>query len=165
MQSHQSTQCSRSLLPLLKQQLLQVIDFSAFLEEIKQAITHNDREKLDLLLNGTPLDVESIDILQLKLLQTIGEYGFTQSTEGLDECINACAEPQLSELYSELKQQLHSLQNSLLINDLLVKKNQQRVRHSIRLLSGHEAAASPMTYSSNGNTNEDNSDRHSLARA
>lgn len=165
MQSHQSTQCARSLLPLLQQQLEQVNDFNNYLEQIKQAISHNDKDQLNQLLSATTLDVESIEQLQLKLQQTVAEYGFTLSTEGLDECVNACQLPQLSKLHSDLKQQLQNLQNALLVNDLLVRKNQQRVRQSIRLLSGHQAVSSSMTYSSSGNTSEDNPDSHSLARA
>ncbi len=165
MQPHQSTQCARLLLPLLQKQLEQVKDFTAYLEEIKQAITHNDKDTLNQLLSGNGLDVNSIELLQLRQQEIVVEYGFTPSTEGLDECINECQQAQLSKLHSELKQQLQNLQNSLLINDLLVKKNQQRVRQSIRLLSGHQQDSSSMTYSSNGNTSEDNPSSHSLARA
>jgi flagellar biosynthesis/type III secretory pathway chaperone len=165
MQSQQSTQCARSLFPLLQQQLEQVSDFSSYLEEIKQAITHNDKDQLNQLLSATKLDVESIEQLQLKQLQIVAEYGFTQSAAGLDECVNACQLLPLSKLHSDLKQQLQHLQNALLVNDLLIRKNQQRVRQSIRLLSGHQAASNSMTYSSSGNTREDIPDSHSLARA
>jgi flagellar biosynthesis/type III secretory pathway chaperone len=165
MQPHQSTQCARLLLPLLQQQLEQIKDITTYLEEIKQAITQNDKDKLDLLLGGNGLDINSIEQIQLKQQEIVADYGFSASAEGLDDCVNSCQQAQLTELHKELKQQLKNLQNSLLINDLLVKKNQQRVRQSIRLLSGHQHDSSSMTYSSNGNTSEDTPSRHSLARA
>jgi flagellar biosynthesis/type III secretory pathway chaperone len=165
MQPHQSTQCAHLLFPLLQKQLEQVKDFTSYLEEIKQAITHNNKDKLEQLLSGNGLDVKSIELLQLKQQDIVAEFGFTASAEGLDNCVNDCQLTQLSELHSELKQQLKNLQNSLLINDLLIKKNQQRVRQSIRLLSGHEPASSSITYSSKGNTSEDMPSGHSLARA
>jgi flagellar biosynthesis/type III secretory pathway chaperone len=165
MHSHQTTQCARLLTPLLQLQLEQVNGFLAYLEAIKQAITQNDKEQLNQLLNNTAPDVKNIEVLQLKLQQTVTDFGYTLTAEGLDECVNDCQQPQLNKLHNDLKQQLKNLQNSLMINDLLVKKNQQRIRQSIRLLSGHQPENSSMTYSSSGNTSEDNSDRHSLARA
>ncbi len=165
MQSHQSTQCADLLFPLLQKQLEQVKDLTSYLEEIKQAITDNSKDILDQLLSGDGLDVQSIELLQLKQHEIVAEFGFSASAEGLDNCVNDCQISQLSALHSELKQQLKNLQNALLINDLLVKKNQQRVRQSIRLLSGHEPDSSSITYSSKGNTNEDNPSGHSLARA
>lgn len=165
MQQYQSTQCAQSLIPLLQQQLDQVNLVTTYLEAIKQAITQNNKDELNQLLSSTTLDVEKIEMLQLKQQQIIAEFGFSSSSEGMESCVMACQQPQLTSLYRELNLQLKGLQNSLLINDLLVKKNQQRIRQSIRLLSGHQPANGSVTYSSKGNTTEDTPASHSLARA
>lgn len=165
MLTHQSTQCAQLLSPLFQQLLKRVNDFTTYLDQIKQAIATNDKEQLDQLINNNSLDVTAIEQLQLEQQQVAANFGFSQSHEGVDSCVKTCDQTQLSELYNELRQQLETLQNSLMINGLLIKKNQQRVRQSIRLLSGHDPVNNNTTYTSSGNTHEETQDSHSLARA
>ena len=165
MNPHQSTQCAQLLSPLFQQMLEQISDFTKYLNQIKQTIADNDKEQLEVLLDNPRLDFASIEQLQLKQQQIVADFGFAQSHEGIDSCVKSCDQAPLSDLYNQLRQQLEQLQSALMINDLLIKKNQQRVRQSIRLLSGYAPVNNNMTYNSSGNTHEENLDSHSLARA
>ncbi len=57
------------------------------------------------------------------------------------------------------------MQKSLLVNDLLIKKNQHRVRQCIRILSGHSNANADMTYNAQGDNRHLSGDQRMLARA
>ena len=165
MQPHQSTQCIQLLYPLVQQLSEQLDGFIHHLDQVKQAIASNQKDQLDQLVGHTEQDLATIEQLQLKQQQTVASFGFEQSPEGVNHCVKACSQPQLSERFDHLKEQLVTLQNALMINDLLIRKNQQRVRQSIRLLSGHAPATQNTTYTRKGDTQQDANDSHSLARA
>lgn len=165
MDSYQTTQCAKQLYPLLQQQLKLVEDFQHYLDEIKQAISVNQKERLQELLNQPAIELSSVEQCQLHQFQLLAEFGFEASAKGVQVCIDTCQNSDLSSLYSQLTEQLQQLQNALMINDLLIRKNQQRIRQSIRLLSGHDIKNASMTYSSSGNTSDSTLDHRSLARA
>ena len=165
MHPDQSTQCAQLLSPLFQQMQEQISDFTKYLNQIKQTVAENDKEQLEVLLNNPRLDFAGIEQLQLKQQQIAADFGFAHSHEGVDNCVKSCDQEPLSDVYNRLKQQLKKLQSALMINDLLIKKNQQRIRQSIRLLSGYSPVNNNMTYNSSGNTHEENLDSHSLAKA
>lgn len=165
MDLNQSTQCSRQLYPLLQQQLDQVGQYLSYLEQIKLSIAHNDNNQLNqLLTQSTPL-IAAIEHTQITQQQLLQASGFDSTTQGLEACISACQQDQLSALNQQLKQQVKELQKSLMINELLIKKNQHRIRQSIRILSGHTSdPVAGSVYSSNGNTHDATMESHTLAR-
>jgi flagellar biosynthesis/type III secretory pathway chaperone len=165
MDSYQTTQCATRLYPLLEQQLKLVQAFQHYLDEIKQAISLNQTDRLQELLSTPSVELSAIEQCQLNQFQLLAEFGFEASVKGMQICIDSCQHNELSALYAHLTEQLQQLQNALMINDLLIRKNQQRIRQSIRLLSGHDIKNASMTYSSSGNTSDSTLDHRSLARA
>ena len=92
-------------------------------------------------------------------------FGFPASHDGFKLFVAATAVPRLNELQAELDDKLDSLQKSLLVNELLIRKNQHRVRQSIRILSGHSSANADTTYNRQGDNQELSNDQRMLARA
>lgn len=166
MHPQSSQQCFHQLQSLLSRQVDQVNGYIDYLETIKDLIANNEVAQLDEHLASNNSRVEPIEQLQQQQSQLLIAQGFLPDDQGLQACIDAHDQSQqLNQLAETLTAQLGHLQKSLLINNLLIQKNQQRVRQSIRILSGHEASQQPETYSRKGIKSSDSGSLHSLAKA
>ena len=111
-----------------------------------------------------PSRLEAIEQLKIQQAELIRQYGYDQSEHGLQELVKQCDQSQvLAGLKQELLEKLNHLQKALLVNDLLIRKNQDRVRQSIRILSGHQPATQSNTYSAQGISSAQD-DKRSLAQ-
>ena len=161
-----SQQCFQQCHGLLSKQAEQISHYIEYLDAIKDAIAKNLITELDELLASNTSRIAPIEQLQQQQSQFLIAQGFSDDEQGLKDCIRACdQERQLEQLGQALTEQLNRLQQSLLINNLLIQKNQQRVRQSIRILSGHGPSQQPATYSRLGQKSSDLEALHSLAKA
>jgi flagellar biosynthesis/type III secretory pathway chaperone len=118
------------------------------------------------LLEKQQLNPELIEKTQQLQIDTLTEYGYELSDEGLNNCIKACNDAShLKNQKKILTEKLKELEKSLLINALIVEKNQHRVKQSIRLLSGHDLANNASSYSRQGNIESNEDTKRSLAQA
>ena len=161
---HQQSQCFHQLRSLLVQQADHISGYIDFLQLIRNSIAQNQAETLDRLLMENPSRLEAIEQLKIQQAELIRQYGYDQSEHGLQELVEQCDQSQvLAGLQQELLEKLSHLQQSLLVNDLLIRKNQDRVRQSIRILSGHQPATQSNTYSAQGISSAQD-DKRSLAQ-
>lgn len=157
-------QSSTPLFQVMQQQLTLIQDYCAHLERIKQAITQNEIDSLSQLLLQSELDIKKLQQSQQQLALTLQDLGFKDTQSDLTQAVEAYHDNDLSKLHQALSDALKQFENTLLINDLLIRKNQQRVRQSIRILSGHNSNGSPDVYSRKGNK-ESNDEQRSIAMA
>ena len=152
---------------LLNQKTQQVTDFKHHLDDIKTAITSNDLDKLNGLISQTTDYFGALNTSQTQLLAFLNENGDHEPHNALQHFIEQHddKQQQLHHMNESLKEQIDSLEKALLVNDLLIRKNQHRVKQSIRILSGHEQTKKPSTYSSTGATNQQNDTKNTLAHA
>ncbi len=149
---------------LMQQQLEQVHRYIEYLDQIKLSISSNDSEQLQKLVEKPPLDTIEIEHNQQQQLSLLGSAGFTQ--DELDAFIQQQSDhTKLAELRQQLKKQLGKLEQSLLINNLLLQKSQQRVKQSIRLLSGRDISSAPASYSRSGSVESTGKNGRVLAQA
>lgn len=147
------------------QKQLQLIDgYIDYLDNIKQSVSGNNIERLNQLLADKSPNLHLIEQIQQQQGALLSSQGFSNSLQGLEDFIDASQLPALKELKERLSGRLETLEKSLLVNDLLIRKNQSRVRQSIRLLSGHDQATKTATYSRDGNTDEDADTQRTLAQ-
>lgn len=165
MNSLQHQQCADRLFKLIQQQSGLVGGYIEYLYKIKQAITHGDSEQLNQLLTENKIDIGIIESSQSQQAELLEQHGYETTENGLENCIQDCHKPELTELRQSLVRQLKKLEKSLLINELLIQKNQDRIRQSIRILSGHGAVEPLGTYSRMGNKDNNHENKHSLAMA
>ena len=151
----------------LVMQTKQVLAFIQHLESIKESVTSNNLEQLNLLLTETPEYFKNIEMIQTQLATTLSAHGFKDTQDGLQSFIHSHDNPaqHLYHLKTTLNDHIDVLERALLVNDLLLRKNQQRIKQSIRILSGHESIQNPGTYSNKGNTSQSMDSQHTLARA
>lgn len=164
MTSDQIPQAARQLMQLMKKQLQLIDGYIEYLDDIKQSVSGNSIERLNHLLADKSPNLHLIEQIQQQQGSLLSNQGFSNSPQGLQDFIDASHQPALKELKAHLSERLEKLEKSLLVNDLLIRKNQARVRQSIRLLSGHEQANSTATYSRDGNTDEDADTQRTLAQ-
>ena len=165
MHSTQQQQCFRQLQINLQQQSQLISAYIDYLAAIKQQVADNETETLNHLLSENQSHVDAIENNQRQQVQLLQQFAFEPTAQGLACCIEACdQQQQLAALRKTLQQQLEELEKSLLINDLLIRKNQQRVRQSIRILSGHSGTEVNTTYSRQGDTHNDD-EKNSIALA
>lgn len=157
----------RQIAALLRQKTQHVTGFKHHLEEIKTAITSNDIDKLNGLISQTTEFFGALNTSQSQLLAFLNEQGNHEPHHALQHFIKQHddEQQQLHRLNETLNEQLDSLEKALLVNDLLIRKNQHRIKQSIRILSGHEQTNKPSTYSSTGDTNQQGDSQHTLAHA
>lgn len=166
MNPHQHHLCSSELKQILQQQTNLVSVYIDYLNAIKNAIGANDNSLLNQLLEENPIDITSIENFHRQQELTLQQHGFKVSNEGLQECLKMLKDPSLLTMKEELDNQLTQLEKSLLINDLLIRKNQQRIRQSIQILSGRTLSNdNTATYSREGNTDKSDKNKRSLALA
>lgn len=162
----QRSQCGPQMSQLLALQISQVTDYIDYLSNIKRAITDNDTDQLDNLLQQPISNPEIIEQSQAQQKKILTYFGYEANEKGLSYCIQDCENaPQLQQQADSLKEKLKTLEKSLLVSSLLVRKNQDRVQQSIRILSGHHQSSTPATYSRQGNAYNSIDSKHSLAQA
>lgn len=156
---------TKQLDTLFTRQLAHVDAFIDYLDQIKQAIATNDTDTLNRLVTSAPGDFELIEALQQQQNKLLIDNGYSANDAGLNQCLKDCKQPHLITQHSELTEKLAKLQNALLVNELIVEKNQQRVRQSIRILTGHGGEKNTTTYSQQGDTIDSKAQGRSLAKA
>ena len=157
--------CIRNMTGLIQQQTDTVSGYVAYLDSIKEVITKNDAKALNHLLENNPINLSTIEACRQKCYHLVKQQGFQDTEEGLLDCIQQYNDATLSEAKARLDTQLKALEKSLLINDVLIQKNQQRIRQSIKILSGRTSSTDSSTYSRQGNQDQTDSNPRSLARA
>ncbi|MCP4076066.1 MAG: flagellar protein FlgN [Gammaproteobacteria bacterium] len=166
MNEHQRVQCSQQIDQILTLQISQVSSYIDYLSDIKSAISSNNTQQLNELLEKQQLNPELIEKTQQQQIQTLTEFGYDLNDEGLTSCIQDCDNTsKLTSQKNTLTEKLKELEKSLLINALIVQKNQHRVKQSIRLLSGHKLSNSVSSYSKQGGIESHEDSGHSLAEA
>jgi len=166
MNEHQRAQCSQQIDQILTLQISQVSRYIDDLSNIKSAVSTNNTQQLNELLEQQQLNPEIIEKTQQQQIQTLTEFGYDLNDEGLTSCIEDCVNPsQLISQKNVLTEKLKELEKSLLINALIVQKNQHRVKQSIRLLSGHKLSNNASSYSKQGSIESHDDSGHSLAEA
>jgi len=166
MNEHQRAQCSQQIDQILTLQISQVSRYIDYLSNIKSAVSTNNTQQLNELLEQQQLNPEIIEKTQQQQIQTLTEFGYDLNDEGLTSCIEDCVNPsQLISQKNVLTEKLKELEKSLLINALIVQKNQHRVKQSIRLLSGHKLSNNASSYSKQGSIESHDDSGHSLAEA
>jgi len=164
--NQQQNQCGHQIHHIMQKQAELVSEYIDYLDNIKLAVTANDNHQLNELLSTQQLNPELIEQTQQQQNKILTDNGFKNTDSGLDACIQSCENSeQLLTLKKQLKDKLEALEKSLLVNALLVQKNQQRVRQSVRILSGHDTANTSTTYSRQGDTNSIEENSRPLARA
>ncbi|MCP4983746.1 MAG: flagellar protein FlgN [Gammaproteobacteria bacterium] len=150
--SHQK--CHAQLCELLHTHVTRINRASEYLAEIKTAIAENRLEQLQQTLAHPDFAVNDIEHLEQQRHQLLSSYGFSEGSEGFEQCVAWCDDEQghVNELYQQLIQGLVKLQHSIQANNLLVSKGRDRVRRSLGILSGLGAAGNCKTYSSDGKT-------------
>ncbi len=162
----QRVQCSQQIDQILTLQIAQVSSYINYLSDIKSAISANNTQQLNELLEQQQLNPELIEKTQQQQIQTLTEFGYELNDEGLTSCIQDCVNAsQLTSQKNILTEKLKELEKSLLINALIVQKNQHRVKQSIRLLSGHKLSNNASSYSKQGSIESHDDSGHSLAEA
>ncbi len=158
--------CSKQLSQILTLQIEQISSYLDYLSEIKAAITNNQISELNVLLDQT-INPEEIENTQLQQSTLLNKYSFEMNEQGLSAFIEKCCNnnEQLLTLKSVLTDNLKKLDNALLINSILVQKNQHRIKQSIRLLSGHALDNKMSSYSRQGSIENNQSSKNILAEA
>ena len=162
---HHATQNMTSVAALIETQLQLIDGYQQHLEAIKLAIAHNDNDGLDRLVENNAALFAPLEQGLRQILHAMPAFGFAASHDGLNQFAAANPEPRLKRLKAALDDKLEGLQQSLLVNDLLIRKNQHRVRQCIRILSGHGSANADTTYNRQGDNQELSNDQRMLARA
>jgi len=157
--------CAGKITDLLQQQSETVNGYVDYLGMIKQVISNNDAGELNQLLDNNPINLSSIEACRQQCYDILQQQGLSGSEEGLQQYIEAANNESLTHAKAALDTQLEALEKSLLINDVLIQKNQQRIRQSIQILSGRASSADTSTYSRQGNKDQKDLNKRSLARA
>jgi flagellar biosynthesis/type III secretory pathway chaperone len=162
---NQADNVNGRLRTLISEQREQAESLNQYLDEVRQAIATNAIEQLQKLVEtGSPslVRLESLQNQQNSLLE---QHGFGTGPQALQDYLDSHASPELQQQGGALSEQLSRLRNSLLINDLLIRKNQHRIRQSIRLLNGRDGASNRATYSRTGLSDEHDTEKRRLATA
>jgi flagellar biosynthesis/type III secretory pathway chaperone len=161
-----STERSHQLQQILSLQKQQVSEYIEYLNEIKSCVTLNDTARLTDLVDEPVLTPELIQSSQQQQANLLTEHGYDSSPRGLEQFIqDSDRADELASLKKSLDDKLRELEKSLFINAYLVRKNQQRVKQSISILTGHQQTNPSTTYSREGNTQNIDLSRRSLAEA
>ncbi len=163
--SPQHRQCAAHLQPLLQHQFDHISSYIDYLDRIKQTITAGDIEALHPLLSENPIDLAMIEQHRKQVFALLPIYQFDGTEQGLQDCLQALKNPSLTKLNESLEKQMKQLEKSLLINDLLIRKNQERVQKSIQILSGHGISGESATYSRQGLSKPSDKNKRTLALA
>lgn len=165
MNRQQQILCFQQLQQFLRHQCDLISEYIDYLYNIKDTIAENQTDQLEQMLSLNVSKIEPIEQVQKQQSQLLENYGFSHNDDGLESCIQTCDQQhQLTTLKQTLNHKLKQLEKSLLTNELLIRKNQDRVNQSIRILSGHNASQDDATYCRQGNKTSITSDRHSIAQ-
>ena len=165
MSTQPTLQQQSQLASLLEQQLESIRHNREILDDVKALISQNDNAGLLQLLEQRPIDLSGLESMQSEQHQLLQSWGFGDDETALKQCAEACTSETLYALYETLEAELKALREGLMINDLLIRKNQQRVRQSISLLSGRIHETETSTYSRQGATATSGTPGRSLAQA
>jgi flagellar biosynthesis/type III secretory pathway chaperone len=135
------------------------------MDNIKQTITKGNAEQLNQLLAQQPDEFSKVESVRQECTDILTTHGYADNENGLKQFIQGCTEQPLKELYATLNKEIDQLKKSLLVNDLIVRKNQQRVRQTLQILSGHQVTTKSNTYSRQGNTDQQDGEKRSIALA
>jgi len=161
-----SQYCRQQLVQIMTLQQQQVTAYIDYLDTVKQSVLEHDTDHLDQLLQQTQPGAEIIEQSQQLQAKLLSEQGYEVNQSGLDTCIQQCDQSgQLKTLKKQLHESLGELEKSLFINSYLVRKNQDRVKQSIRILTGHQQSDRSKTYSREGNSANTERSSRSLAQA
>ena len=151
------------LAELMRQQHEQAEALIDYLKQVREAIASNAISRLQDLLDGGSTSLPRLESLQQQQSALLQPLGFADGAQGLHDYLQTRDSKALREQGEGLARQLELLRNALLINDLLIRKNQHRIRQSIRLLSGRDQASNRPTYSRNGIREDNDLEPRSLA--
>ena len=166
MNEHDRVQCGKQIEQSFTLQIDQVSSYIHYLTAIKTAISKNDTQKLNDLLQNQPLNPELIEQTQKQQANILTQYGYEICKQGLNACVQDCHNPdQLQAQNNSLNDKLNELEKALIVNSLVVKKGQHRVKQSIRILSGHNLSNSASSYTRRGSIDDHEESKHSLAQA
>ena len=165
MNTDSSKTLSAQLTKNLQTQLHLITHLNAYLDDIKHAITKGSAEQLNQLLAQQPDEFSQLETTRLERTQILADHGYTDVETGLKQFMQQCSDEALKQLHVALNKAIDHLEKSLLINELIIRKNQQRVRQTLQVLSGHDMPANNLTYSREGNTDQQNGEKHCIALA
>lgn len=165
MNPNSSNQLSTHLFDIMQKQLHLVSKYNDYLSEIKQAISEGDAEQLDKLVTQQPIDIRQIESNRQQQSQLLAQHGWDESHQGLQDYLQEHGPASLKDLQQSLVEEIKQLEKALLINDLLIRKNQHRVRQTLQILSGHAVSDHAVTYSREGNTSQQNDHGNCIASA
>lgn len=160
-----NNQLSKQLIDIMQKQLQQVSEYNEYLSQIKQTITRGDSEQLNQLLSQQPVDINQIEKARQQTAQLLTQQGYEDGDTGLQDYIRECGQAALKNLHQSLIQHVKQLEKALLINDLLIRKNQHRVRQTLQILSGHGVSENAVTYSRQGNSDQQDDNKRCIALA
>jgi flagellar biosynthesis/type III secretory pathway chaperone len=149
----------------LEAQLRQIADYTIRLEQVQQAMISNDPERITLETTAAGTLFEDIESTNNACLQCVKSMGFPSDPDGLQQLIDDQQDTALGGLKTELDTRLTELKRVITLNDILIRKNQERVRQSIRILTGHQGQAESATYTAQGAESEYSGTPRTLARA
>jgi flagellar biosynthesis/type III secretory pathway chaperone len=149
-----SQACREQLTLLLGTHIERIGRANDYLAEIRTAIAENRLEALQESLSHPDFSVEDIEHLEQQRHRLLSGHGFNQDSEGFEKCVAWCddAAKNVTLLYRQLIESLLKLQHSLQVNSLLVSRGHDRVRRSLRILTGQSTSGHHKTYSSKGKT-------------
>lgn len=162
---NQQPEFSTPLRASMQQQLELITKYIEYLGRIKQVISQGKADQLNQLLGHQPFDIALIDNCRQQHLNLLAQHGYSGSDQGLKHYIEESNDAGIKALYLALVEQIRQLEKSLLINDLLIRKNQHRVRQTLKILSGHNLSDNATTYSREGGTDQLENSKRSLAQA
>jgi len=161
-----SQNCRQQLVQIMTVQQQQVIAYIDYLNAIKQCVEQSDTDHLDQLLQQAHPGAETIQQSQQQQANLLSDLGYEINQAGLESCIQQCDEGgQIKTLKNQLDKSLRELEKSLFINSYLMRKNQDRVKQSICILTGHQQPDRSKTYSRKGNSENTELSSRSLAQA
>lgn len=165
MNPQNNNQLSTLLFDNMQKQLNLVSEFNKFLNQIKQVITQDDSAQLNQLLSQPPVDINEIEKMRQQQKDLLSQHGYEDSDTGLKVYIRDNGQPALKELHQSLIKQIKQLEKALLINGLIIRKSQHRVRQTLQILSGHGVSEKAVTYSRHGNTEQSEDSKRRIALA
>ncbi|MEM7561645.1 MAG: flagellar export chaperone FlgN [Pseudomonadota bacterium] len=155
-------ECRQQIKALMSSQIADVELANRYLSQVKHTIANNQLEQLNHLLSNPELPLENIEQCEQKRQQLVQDCGFASGKEGFKQCIDWCDDDQksVSSVYEALLEGLQKLQHSLQINSLLINKGRDRLRRSLGILTGLDTKNQYKTYSNQGQTQNDTSQRN-----
>ena len=148
----------------LEAQIAAIDSYTTQLDEVKQALTGTDPELIAQRVAQATELFQALEESSSRCLQLLPEMGYAAAPDGLEKLVEDAADTALSQLKSELEEKVSALKHAIMVNDQLIRKSQNRVRQSIRVLTGHSPAGDGDTYDAGGAARAPSSTQRILAR-